>query len=85
LRSADAEEDPRRWQARAFRCWILTVLDRFGEALTAATEGIRSAQQARNDRAARRRGMPHTLQTKPSQWLGGSGGITGMIPRRGVL
>jgi hypothetical protein len=30
-------------------------------------------------------GMPHTLRTKPSQWLGGSGGITGMIPRKGVL
>src|SRR4029077_20675 len=68
LRSAEAGEDPRQWQARAFRCWILAVLDRFDDALAAATEGIRSAQQARNDRAARRRGMPHTPQTKPSQW-----------------
>ena len=52
LRSgADIGEDPRRWQARAFRCWILAVMDRFGEALAAATEGIRSAQQGRQGRA----------------------------------
>ncbi|HEY4462839.1 MAG TPA: AAA family ATPase [Streptosporangiaceae bacterium] len=48
LRSgADAGEDPRRWLARAFRCRILAVMDRFEEALAAATEGIRSAQRAR--------------------------------------
>src|SRR6516164_1388666 len=51
LRSAAAGEDPRQWQARAFRCWILAVLDRFDDALAAATEGIRSAQQARQGRA----------------------------------
>ena len=50
LRSG-AYEDPRWWQARAFRCWILAVMDRFGEALAAATEGIRSAQQGRQGRA----------------------------------
>ena len=48
---AEAGEDPRQWQARAFRCWILAVLDRFDEALAAATEGIRSAQQGRQGRA----------------------------------
>jgi len=52
LRSgADAGEDPRQWQARAFRCGILAVMDRFGEALAAVTEGIRSAQQGRQGRA----------------------------------
>ena len=52
LRSgAEAGEDPRQWQARAFRCWILAVLDRFDDALAAATEGIRSAQQGRQGRA----------------------------------
>ena len=49
--SAEVGGDPRQWQARAFRCWILAVLDRFDEALAAATEGIRSAQQARQGRA----------------------------------
>ena len=51
LRSAEAAEDPRQWQARAFRCWILAVLDRFSDALAAAAEGIRSAQQGRQGRA----------------------------------
>jgi DNA-binding CsgD family transcriptional regulator len=51
LRSADVGEDPRQWLARAFRCGILAVMDRFGEALAAATEGIRSAQQGRQGRA----------------------------------
>jgi DNA-binding CsgD family transcriptional regulator len=51
LRSAEAGEDPRQWLARAFRCGILAVMDRFGEALAAATEGIRSAQQGRQGRA----------------------------------
>jgi hypothetical protein len=51
LRSAEAGQDPRQWQARAFRCWILAVLDRFDDALAAATEGIRSAQQGRQGRA----------------------------------
>ena len=52
LRSgADVGEDPRLWQARAFRCGILAVMDRFGEALAAVTEGIRSAQQGRQGRA----------------------------------
>jgi DNA-binding CsgD family transcriptional regulator len=52
LRSgADVGEDPRLWLARAFRCAILAVMDRFGEALTAVTEGIRSAQRGRQGRA----------------------------------
>jgi len=52
LRSgADAGDDPRQWLARAFRCGILAVMDRFGEALTAAAEGIRSAQRGRQGRA----------------------------------
>ena len=52
LRSgAEVGEDPRQWQARAFRCGILAVMDRFGEALAAVTEGIRSAQQGRQGRA----------------------------------
>ena len=49
--SADVGEDPRLWLARAFRCGILAVLDRFGEALAAVTEGIRSAQRGRQGRA----------------------------------
>jgi DNA-binding CsgD family transcriptional regulator len=49
--SADVGEDPRQWQARAFRCGILAVMDRFGQALAAVTEGIRSAQQGRQGRA----------------------------------
>ncbi|HEX6519739.1 MAG TPA: AAA family ATPase [Streptosporangiaceae bacterium] len=49
--SIDAGEDPRHWQARAFRCWLLAVLDCFGEAQAAATDGIRSAQQGRQGRA----------------------------------
>ena len=49
--SADVGEDPRQWLARAFRCGILAVMDRFGEALAAATEAIRSAQQGRQGRA----------------------------------
>jgi DNA-binding CsgD family transcriptional regulator len=51
LSSAEVGEDPRQWQARAFRCGILAVMDRFGEALDAAAEGIRSAQQGRQGRA----------------------------------
>jgi DNA-binding CsgD family transcriptional regulator len=51
LRSAEAHEDPRQWQARAFRCWILAVLDRFDEALAAVTKGIGSAQHGRQGRA----------------------------------
>jgi DNA-binding CsgD family transcriptional regulator len=50
LRSG-AYEDPRWWQAGAFRCWILAVMDRFDEALAAATEGVRSAQRTRQGRA----------------------------------
>jgi DNA-binding CsgD family transcriptional regulator len=51
LRSgADVGDDPRLWLARDFRSRILAVMDRFDEALTAATEGIRSAQQARQGR-----------------------------------
>jgi DNA-binding CsgD family transcriptional regulator len=45
--SADAGEDPRRRLARYLRCKILAVMDRLDEALAAVTEGIRSAQQAR--------------------------------------
>jgi len=52
LRSgAGVGEDPRWWQARAFRCWVLAALDRFGEAQAAVTEGIRSAQRTRQGRA----------------------------------
>jgi len=49
--SAEVGEDPRQWQARAFRCGILAVMDRFGEALAAVTEGIGSAQRGRQGRA----------------------------------
>jgi DNA-binding CsgD family transcriptional regulator len=49
--SADVGEDPRLWLARAFRCGILAVMDRFDEALAAVTEGIRSAQRGRQGRA----------------------------------
>jgi tetratricopeptide (TPR) repeat protein len=49
--SADVGEDPRQWLGRAFRCGILAVMDRFDEALAAATEGIHSAQRARQGRA----------------------------------
>jgi len=51
LRSgADVGGDPRLWLARDFRSRILAVTDRFDEALAGATEGIRSAQQARQGR-----------------------------------
>jgi DNA-binding CsgD family transcriptional regulator len=43
--------DPREYQARAFRCWILATLDRHDEAMASATSGIQSAQQARQSRA----------------------------------
>jgi DNA-binding CsgD family transcriptional regulator len=49
--SANVGEDPRLWLARAFRCGILAAMDRFGEALAAVTEGIRSAQRGRQGRA----------------------------------
>ena len=49
--SAGAGDDPRQWLARAFRCGILAVMDRFGEGLAAATEGIQSAQQRSQGRA----------------------------------
>ena len=48
---ADVGGDPRQWLARAFRSGVLAVMDRFDEALAAATEGIRSAQQGRQGRA----------------------------------
>lgn len=52
LRSgAPAGLDPREGLARHFRCGILAVADRFDEAGAAVTEGIRSAQQARQHRA----------------------------------
>ena len=51
LRTAEAAEDPRQWQARAFRCWLLATMGRFGDARDAVTEGIRSAQQGRQGRA----------------------------------
>src|SRR3984885_8465058 len=52
LRSgAELGEDHRLWLARDFRSRILTVTDRTDEALAAATEGIRAAQQARQGRA----------------------------------
>jgi DNA-binding CsgD family transcriptional regulator len=51
LRSgAGIDGDPRLWLARDFRSRILAVTDRFDEALAVATEGIRSAQQARQGR-----------------------------------
>jgi len=51
LRSgADVGGDPRLWLARDFRSRILAVTDHFDEALAAATEGIRSAQHARQGR-----------------------------------
>ena len=49
--SADLGEDPRQWLGRAFRCGILAVMERFGEALAAVTEGIRTGQQGRQGRA----------------------------------
>ena len=49
--SAEAGEDPRQWVAREGRCRMLAVTDRFDEALAAATEGIRSAQETRQGRA----------------------------------
>jgi DNA-binding CsgD family transcriptional regulator len=52
LRSgAELGEDHRLWLARDFRSRILAVMDRGDEALAAATEGIRAAQQARQGRA----------------------------------
>ena len=51
LRSGiDAGENPRQRLASDFRCRILATMDRFDEALAAATEGIGSAQQARQAR-----------------------------------
>lgn len=51
LRSgAEVADDPRLWLAMDFRSRILAVMDRFGEALTAAAEGIRWAEQARQGR-----------------------------------
>jgi DNA-binding CsgD family transcriptional regulator/tetratricopeptide (TPR) repeat protein len=43
-----AGDDSRRRLAGHFRCGILVVMDRLDEALTATTQGIRSAQQARH-------------------------------------
>jgi len=51
LRSADVGDDPRLWLAQAFRCGILAVMDRFGEALAAVTDGIHSAQRGHQGRA----------------------------------
>jgi DNA-binding CsgD family transcriptional regulator len=52
LRSATYPRlDPREYQARAMRCWILATLDRYEEALASADTGIRSAQQAGQARA----------------------------------
>jgi DNA-binding CsgD family transcriptional regulator len=45
--SVDASEGSRERLARNLRSGMLAVLDRFDEALAAATDGIRSAQQAR--------------------------------------
>ncbi|HXW45871.1 MAG TPA: AAA family ATPase [Streptosporangiaceae bacterium] len=51
LRScAEVGEDHRLWLARDFRSRILAVMGRFDEAQVSATEGIRSAQQARQGR-----------------------------------
>jgi DNA-binding CsgD family transcriptional regulator len=47
---ADVGGDPRLWLARDFRSRILAVTDRFDEALAAATDGVRAAQQARQGR-----------------------------------
>jgi DNA-binding CsgD family transcriptional regulator len=52
LRSAPhARVDPREYQARAMRCWMLATVDRYEEALAAADSGIRSARQAGQARA----------------------------------
>jgi DNA-binding CsgD family transcriptional regulator len=52
LRSgADVGEDHRLWLARDFHGRILAVMGRFDEALATATEGIGSAQRARQGRA----------------------------------
>ena len=52
LRSgAEVGDDRRLWLTRDFRSRILAVTDRLDEALAAATDGIRSAQQARQGRA----------------------------------
>ncbi len=52
LRSATYPRvDPREYQARAMRCWMLATLDRYEEALASADSGIRSAQQAGQARA----------------------------------
>ncbi len=45
--SAGAGEDSRQWFARRLRCGLLAVMDRYDEALAAATESIGAAQQAR--------------------------------------
>ena len=47
---AELGDDHRLWLARDFRSRILAVMDRIDEALAATTEGIRSAQQARQSR-----------------------------------
>ncbi|MDB5067122.1 MAG: LuxR family transcriptional regulator [Chloroflexi bacterium] len=49
--NVDAGEDPRLRLARHFRCGILALMDRYDEAMAGVTEGIRSAQQARQGRA----------------------------------
>ena len=49
--SAEVGEDHRQWLAMDFRSRILAVTGRFDEALALATDGIRSAQQARQGRA----------------------------------
>jgi DNA-binding CsgD family transcriptional regulator len=46
-RSSDPGEGSRERLARHLRCGILVVIDRFDEALTAAADGVSSAQQAR--------------------------------------
>jgi DNA-binding CsgD family transcriptional regulator len=52
LRSATYPSvDPREYQARAMRCWMLATLDRHDEGLASAGSGIRSAQQAGQARA----------------------------------
>jgi DNA-binding CsgD family transcriptional regulator len=51
LTGVDTGEDARLRLARQFRCGILAVMDRYDEAMAAAAEGIRSAQQAGQARA----------------------------------
>jgi DNA-binding CsgD family transcriptional regulator/tetratricopeptide (TPR) repeat protein len=47
------EEDTRERLAHHYRCWILSSLDRFDEALQAADDGVAAAERDRQDWAVR--------------------------------